>query len=178
MRRAALLLAPLVGLGACGGDGGSGGDAEQSTRTVTRPARAKEKVEVAVIKGKGNDTKVVIPVSIRGHGPYPFIVDTGASQTLVSPALVTRLRLPRSKVKQRFGTANGGVLPAVQVVVDRWTAEGLDLPRQRIITVDTTTGPTRLGFGGLLGSDVLSTFGRVTIDYRRGVLEFGTELTR
>jgi hypothetical protein len=63
----------------------------------------------------------------------------------------------------------------VQIVVDEWRAEGLDLPRQRIITVDTTSGPTNLGFGGLLGSDVLSTFGRVTIDYKRGVLEFGTE---
>jgi predicted aspartyl protease len=170
MRRLVLAAAPMLAVVGCGG--GGGGATGASVRTVTAATKPEKRVAVEVIKGKGNDTAVVIPVSIHGHGPYPFIVDTGASQSLVAPALVERLGLPRSPQGATVQGV-GGAVNVDRIVIDRWRAAGLRLPAQRIVTIDGPAGPTKGGVAGLLGSDVLSTFGRVTIDYRRGVLEVG-----
>jgi hypothetical protein len=40
--------------------------------------------------------RILAPVMIDGRGPYPFIVDTGASHSSISPLLVTLLKLPSS----------------------------------------------------------------------------------
>src|SRR5258708_6048524 len=37
--------------------------------------------------------RIVVPVMINGQGPFRFIVDTGASHSVVSPALAAKLGL-------------------------------------------------------------------------------------
>lgn len=41
---------------------------------------------------------LVVPVRVDGTGPYPFLLDTGATRSLVDEALADRLRLPRAGV--------------------------------------------------------------------------------
>lgn len=38
--------------------------------------------------------RVTVPVTVNGRGPFPFIVDTGSTTTVVSDALAAQLRLP------------------------------------------------------------------------------------
>src|SRR5439155_5328668 len=37
---------------------------------------------------------VIVPVIVNGTGPYRFLLDTGATSTMIAPALAARLRLP------------------------------------------------------------------------------------
>jgi predicted aspartyl protease len=38
---------------------------------------------------------MVVPVAVDGTGPYPFLLDTGGTSTIVDETLAARLRLPR-----------------------------------------------------------------------------------
>src|SRR6266446_1772024 len=52
---------------------------------------------------------LVVPVTLDGTGPYPFLLDTGSTSTLVDPRLAERLRLPRAG-QVRHETATGARL--------------------------------------------------------------------
>jgi len=41
---------------------------------------------------------LIVPVTVDGTGPYPFLLDTGATRSLVDEALADRLRLPQAGV--------------------------------------------------------------------------------
>src|SRR5579859_1669 len=53
-------------------------------------------IPIKVTKGPGNDTLIEVPVYIGRSGPYQFILDTGASETLIARPLAVRLHLPRA----------------------------------------------------------------------------------
>ena len=48
----------------------------------------------------------MVPVYVNGAGPFPFVLDTGATLTCVDEALVTELKLP----DVRGGIAIGGTV--------------------------------------------------------------------
>lgn len=159
----------LVALAGCGGN-----DRARATRTVTHTEttpglKGGKAIEVEIIKAKGNETAVLVPVYIRGKGPFPFLVDTGATQSLISPKLVRRLHI-RVVGRSDDVTGIGGKATAKSIAVDDWRAGRVVLPRQKIVTLDTKGVAGR---GGLLGSDVLSEFGKVLVDYKREKLVFG-----
>src|SRR5215471_13002131 len=59
----------------------------------------------------------VIEVAINGHGPYRFILDTGAAATVVSEELSRELALaPLAGVA--VASANGGPAPAIAMIDD------------------------------------------------------------
>ena len=64
---------------------------------VPAPARSGETtgrhIPLRVVAGR----LLIVPVRIDGTGPYPFLLDTGATRSLVDEALADRLRLPRSR---------------------------------------------------------------------------------
>ena len=41
---------------------------------------------------------LIVPVTLNGAGPFPFLLDTGATCSVVDEALADRLRLPRAGV--------------------------------------------------------------------------------
>lgn len=55
---------------------------------------------------------LTVPVTIDGHGPYSFLLDTGSSHTTVSVDLAARLGAPRV-AKTRVSTASGDAWSAV-----------------------------------------------------------------
>lgn len=118
----------------------------------------------ATISNRKGQIVVVINVCIEGHGPYPFVVDTGASQTAVDAALARRLRLPASGRPQQFAGA-GCVATGREHRVKRWNLAGLQLHSQ---TVAVTDIPHMGGPGepaGVVGSDVWNRFGQLRIDF-------------
>lgn len=143
------------GLGATTGSGTGSG-------TVTT-------IPIQVTRGQDNSTDVQVPVYIAGQGPYSFILDTGASISLIDRRLATRLHLPRSGGGQPV-VGVGGTEQVVMVQVGSWRAGSASLPATSIAAGAVPSDRGVNGFSGLLGSDIWSRFGKITIDYGASVL--------
>jgi hypothetical protein len=114
----------------------------------------------------------LVNVCIGGQGPYPFIIDSGAGESIIDAGLASRLGLAHDGPKTEFeGVGCTGT--AQPVNVSAWSVAGVALASQPL------TAAKLPGFGGagqpvgLLGSDVLSRFGAVRIDFKAQTLTFG-----
>ncbi len=121
---------------------------------------------VSVVAGQVAETA---DVCIGGQGPYPFVLDSGAGQSTIDAGLAHRLDLPDAGPASAF--AGVGCTGAAQPVsVGAWSLDGVVLAPQQLTAA---TLPQMGGKGepvGLLGSDVLSRFGGVRIDFDAGAL--------
>jgi hypothetical protein len=110
-----------------------------------------------------------VNICIDGKGPFPFVLDSGAGESTIDAHLAKRLQLPSDGASSKFAGV-GCTGTAQPVSVNRWSVEGLDLAQQQL------TAATLPGIGGkgepdgLLGSDVLSRFGSVRVDFQAGEL--------
>jgi Aspartyl protease len=116
---------------------------------------------------------LVANVCIGGAGPFPFLVDTGGSTTLVDSSLAGRLHLalvdgPRTvssfTCKRQISFA----------ALSRWSVGNTRLLPQTV-EVGTVRSPALPDLDGVLGSDTLSSFGAVRIDYREQTLTLGPQ---
>jgi predicted aspartyl protease len=115
-----------------------------------------------------------VGVCIDGSGPYPFLVDSGASISVVSAAVARDLGLVTLGAPSGgavVGCNSGGQAP---VAVQSWSAGGLDLSPQTLVPSTVGSLGPGLSVAGLLGSDVLQRFGAVRVDYGRQTLEVET----
>ena len=117
-----------------------------------------------VVTHADGGTAPYVGVCLNGRGPYPFLVDTGAPVSLVDTQLVDALQLPVARPSaDTIGI--GCVKASQQVTIDRWAMGGVALAGQTVLTAAVP------GFGlsgspaGVLGSDVLSRFGAIRLDY-------------
>jgi predicted aspartyl protease len=104
------------------------------------------------------------------HHSFPFLIDTGSSKTLVDVALARKLHL-KTVGRPIKVTGVGCSETARKVRISRWSIGGQPLPRI-VATSSVIAGANGHAFG-LLGSDVLSRFGAIAIDYAHGVLTLG-----
>ena len=131
------------------------------------------KIEVVATSARPTrQTLALVPVFIDGHGPLPFALDTGASRSLISATLAERLRLP---ARGSAGMLQGvtGAASAENFAVASWRAGAISLPPSLIAAIGSPAAGavSRLhGPVGLLGSDVLSRYGKIAIDYDKGLL--------
>ncbi len=116
---------------------------------------------------------IVANVCIGGEGPFPFLVDTGGSTTLVDSSLAARLHLalidgPRTVLsftcKRQISYA----------ALSRWSVGNTTLLPQAVV-IGTVRSPVLPNLDGVLGSDTLSSFGAVRIDYRQQTLTLGPQ---
>lgn len=131
-------------------------------------AHAASTVHVVIIRSHG---EVLVGARVRIHGQlFPFLIDTGASKSLLTPAIVRRLHLKSVGKPHKFcGVA--ACTTARKVRLSRWSIGGVVLPTVTAVS-SPLAGTGNVG-AGLLGSDVLSKFGSVTIDYKNGLLTLG-----
>lgn len=124
---------------------------------------------------QGTATLALVPVKVGGKGPYPFVLDTGAAISGINADLAANLKLAKTgKSAEVSGVAASARVPLVSV--KHWSVGGtplrpatigaLDFPRSR------TGSKGSPSIAGLLGSDQLSRFGSVTVDYGRQELRF------
>lgn len=126
-------------------------------------------VRLQVVEGPGGSVLALVPVTVAGQGPFPFALDTGASQSVVDLDVKDRTNLPEvGRTREVTGILGTG--EAIVVQVDDWQADDVTLPPVRAIALDLPKPAEGEGLAGLLGSDVLSTFGAITVDYERQVL--------
>jgi len=130
-----------------------------------------ERVPITVSTVAGQVAEMV-NVCIEGKGPYPFTLDSGAGESIIDRRLATKLQLAHDGLPSGF-SGIGCTGTAQPVRVTSWSVAGVTLAPQSL------TAATLPDFGtagqpvGLLGSDVLSRFGAVRIDFRAQTLTFG-----
>jgi hypothetical protein len=150
-----VVLAGLLLLAACG----------SSLSNPTNPGITEQ---VKVVRGPNHATAVLLLVTIRGQGPFPFELDTGASVSLIALSLVHRLGLPSAGRIQTI-SGIGGVERAVPVSISNWTTGPIRLPAAVIVSAAIPRSHES-GFEGLLGSDIWNRFGKFTLDYSSDTL--------
>jgi predicted aspartyl protease len=135
----------------------------------TPRAHAAATIPLVILKAKDGETLALARVAIHGRS-FPFLIDTGSSKTLVDVALARTLHLT-TVGKPIKVTGVGCSEAASKVRLSRWSIGGQTLPNI-VATNSVIAGANGKAFG-LLGSDVLSHFGTISIDYAHGVLTLG-----
>ena len=159
MKGALLLLAAAVlVLAGCGGS------------KTSMPATPKGQLDVAIkVLKHGRQVIALVPVTIDGKGPYTFALDTGASQSLVDSAVARDLGVKHSDGSHRVaGITNVTKVHTIEVA--HWQVGDVQLPATTVVEANLPFGNADGGVQGLLGSDMLSQFDVVTIDYAHGML--------
>jgi hypothetical protein len=114
----------------------------------------------------------VVNVCIEGQGPYAFFIDSGAGESIIDAHLAARLHLAHDGSATGFdGVGCQG--RAQPVSLSSWSVDGVALATQSMIAATLPDFGTRGKPVGLLGSDVLSRFGAVRIDFRQQTLTLG-----
>lgn len=140
-------------------------DGEEPAPTETGDYQS---VELEVIEQQGL-TLAFVPVTISGEGPFRFALDTGASSTVVASDVVDQVGLePTGEERRVTGIIGADVVGVVEVT--EWSLGDVSLDRAEISIIDLPSGQGA-ELQGLFGSDVLSRFGRITVDYDRGLLQ-------
>jgi hypothetical protein len=165
------LLLPIAA--GCSGDEGAAPTTEPTATTPTETNSVSATTTVTEERLRSVDMRVVsgpggvfafLEVYIRGRGPFAFTVDTGASHSVIDFDVVRKLRLETIGDPVTItGIACRG--EAGRLSMDKWRADRIRLPAGEIQTIDMPEVGGGIEIDGLLGSDVLSTFGAITVDY-------------
>ncbi|MBV9365565.1 MAG: retropepsin-like domain-containing protein [Solirubrobacterales bacterium] len=132
-------------------------------------AHATATVPVVILKARDGETLALARVIVHGRA-FPFLIDTGSSATLVDVALARKLHLKTIGGRIKV-TGVGCSETARKVRLSRWSIGGQALP-SIVATSSVIAGANGKAFG-LLGSDVLSHFGAIGLDYAHGQLTLG-----
>jgi predicted aspartyl protease len=102
--------------------------------------------------------RMTAPIRVNGRGPFPFVVDTGSNQTVISQQLAMRLGLPLGDPAALNGVAGVRMAPTARARLD------VGPRRRREATLSILT-EADIGGAGLLGLEDLD--GEVvTLDFR------------
>lgn len=108
--------------------------------------------------------RMTAPISLNGQGPYFFVVDTGANQTVVSREIAEALMLPAGPNRQLHGVADVEDTPTAivqQVKVGTTIDKDVVMP---VLPKDA------IGADGILGIDRLRNQ-RLTLDFKHHQLD-------
>jgi predicted aspartyl protease len=158
-RRAIALLVTAVAGVSLAGCGGGGTPTPQGSTSVGS-------VSVPLIEyHQGNAVSAFVGLTLAGH-LYYFLVDTGAERTIIDAPVARKLGLRDDGSPREFAPL-GCRVRGQPVSLRNWRLSGVPLPAITAFThkLLTPRAFSRLPFGGLLGSDLLSRFGTVTIDF-------------
>lgn len=119
-------------------------------------------VPVQIIRADGG-VRIDADLMINNRGPYTFVLDTGAESSVIDASLTTELGLKPDGPSHQVGGV-GGSVDAIPVKIDSWNLSTLKLPSMDIDSASLADG---LGSSeeGLLGADILSQFGTITINF-------------
>lgn len=121
------------------------------------PSLAQYYGEVPLFRGKQG--KALVMVNVDGRGRYPFMLDTGAEDTVVLQSLVDMLQLSPAVGKGRtISTGNGAVRARAYTIGDLFIGN-MRMPTPTAIALPSRKGITYKGvIGGPLFKDVSAEF--------------------
>lgn len=115
----------------------------------------------------------VVNMCFDGKGPYPMLIDTGASASVISISLAKELGL--KKVGTPSTAEGAGCTTKTQSFeLPSWSLGGLDL-EPAVITAVQAPEKGKGYARGSLGADVLSRFGAARLDFKRETLTLAGE---
>ncbi len=116
-----------------------------------------------------NDAAIIVPVKINGHGPYKFVLDTGATFTCIDQKLVDQLKLPEWKGPLGVGIiqTTGSVKLVGLDTFEVGNVKATDMKACAIEFSQLQTGG--LDAHGLVGLNFLKSF-QMKIDFKKRVL--------
>jgi clan AA aspartic protease (TIGR02281 family) len=133
-------------------------------RSQMTPEHSAKAVTFTFIRGT---PLVSVPVTINGRSTFLFLLDTGASNTILSSTTANRLGIPKGR-NMTMLTASGGLAVSVR------TLESLEVADARLTDIEIAVADVplmqKLHVDGILGSDYLRRF-KVTIDYDNEIVE-------
>jgi len=117
-----------------------------------------------------NDAAIIVPVKINGHGPFKFVLDTGATFTCIDQKLVDQLKLP-----EWHGQFGVGILMPTEgsiklVNLDTFEVGNVKATEMKACAIEFSRLQTGgLDARGLVGLNFLKSF-QVKIDFKKKVL--------
>ncbi len=163
-----------VGLGATESESPTAGGVVRGPTSMPTPAQfttgVRAEARLTIVARQGG-VVAYAPIKFDRSRTQLFVVDTGATVSSVSSLLAHNLHLANADQSIELSAAFGCPADLTEVDSGRWTLGSTLLPPQSVASLPTSGS----GVSGLLGSDVLSRFGAVVIDYRgaRMLLESG-----
>jgi clan AA aspartic protease (TIGR02281 family) len=137
---------------------------QEFLRSQIPPKQSAKAVTFNFIRGT---SLVSVPVTINDRSTFLFLLDTGASNTILSTAAADRLGIPKGG-NMTMLTAGGGLRVSLR------TLESLQVADARLTHIEIAVAEVplmqSLHVDGILGADYLRRF-RVTIDYDNEVVE-------
>jgi predicted aspartyl protease len=119
----------------------------------------------------GDQPLVIVPVDVMGRGKRPFVLDTGASRTVVDAAVARSLGLVAHTSREGHGI--GGRVAVELARAESLTIGARPLSGFEVVTTDLTSIAARIGgrVDGVLGHDVFGN-ARLEVDYPASVVHF------
>jgi predicted aspartyl protease len=124
-------------------------------------------VPVRVLRPATGGALIAAGVCVNGHGPFAFLIDTGASITAIDSRVAALLRLRPLATGHSPGFGCDHTVSLARV--NSLSVDGLRLEPQTVV-VGPLRSPLTPSLDGLLGSDVLSRFAAIRIDFSSGRL--------
>jgi predicted aspartyl protease len=116
--------------------------------------------------GADRETRLTVPVSVEGKGPFRFLIDTGSQNTVLSRSLATKLELVAGPRVRVIGVAD-------ELPTDSARVEALDLGQLTLFNLQVPLlEEQHMGAEGILGTDALQDR-RVLLDFDRNRMEVG-----
>lgn len=125
---------------------------------------AQQASQVDVIEiGIDREARMTVPVQIGNRGPFEFMIDTGAQNTVLSTGLAASLALPITGRAKVIGIAGSEMVDTVQLAQ-------IDLGKRSYYGLLTPLlKGSDIGADGIIGLDSLQGQ-RVLIDFRKGLI--------
>jgi predicted aspartyl protease len=137
---------------------------------ATRPGGAESPQKVTVSMRPYKDTRSVVAVKVNGAGPYDFMVDTGATVTVLDTALFHELGLP---AEGAFRVASSAAETSqIRSVVEEITLDCLSVRNITVVSMKSPmTGTDDRQVRGILGENFLRHFD-ILIDNQHRTMTF------
>ena len=114
---------------------------------------------------------VLVPVYLNGSGPYQFLLDTGATHTVVASRVAKKLKVSDGRM-ERLITA-GGAIPVSIGWFKELRIGQVRIPKPQVAVADLALLAS-FNVDGILGGDYLRSFS-VVIDYLKHRIRFDTQ---
>ncbi|HLH30097.1 MAG TPA: retropepsin-like aspartic protease [Terriglobia bacterium] len=115
------------------------------------------------------DSLVVVPVFLNGHGAYRFLLDTGATHSILSSEVADQLKIPAGRSQTLITAA--GTVPVTIRTIEAVQIGGVRITDTQIAVADFDLLRT-LRVDGIIGADYLKQF-KISIDYAHQTLAIG-----
>jgi predicted aspartyl protease len=111
-------------------------------------------------------SRLTVPVHVEGHGPFRFMIDTGAQRTVLSTSLAQQLGLEAGPSIRVIGIVQDAQVPSARV-------GNLDLGRINLSHMQVPLlDRAHMGADGIIGTDTLQDQ-RVLLDFSRELMTLG-----